>query len=58
VAGAGERAVEADLIVGEGADQQIALAHVGQATLDAERQSFTSMPSRLASSVILLFCIR
>ena len=36
---AGERAVIADLVVGEGADEEIALAHVGQTALDVERRA-------------------
>ena len=37
VARAGERAVPADLAVREGADEQIAAAHIGQGALGIER---------------------
>src|ERR1051326_6688532 len=38
-AGAEEGTVVADLAVGEGADQEVALAHVGQRTLGVDRRA-------------------
>src|SRR6185436_17011269 len=47
-AGAGEWPVVANLILREGADEQVAAAHVGQAALDIERRADEAVEHRVS----------
>src|SRR5437870_6273220 len=47
VAGARERTVIADLVVGKRADEEIALAHVGEIARDVERRALKRIDDRV-----------
>src|SRR5262249_10621763 len=47
IAGARERAVIADLVVGERADEEIAVAHVGEIARDVERRAHKRIDDRV-----------